>query len=114
MKQQSDHAAEQAALYLQQMGLRPSTKGYLYLNFALTQLLQGTPFQNTVWELTAIHFDQKRENVMSCVRREIAHAFEYNSVWLEQKGINRMQGCATKLENVLHLAIHEIKRLTIS
>ena len=75
MNQQADHAAEQATLYLQQMGLRPSTKGYQYLNFALVQLLQGTPFQNTIWELTAIHFGQTRKNVMACVRREIAHAF---------------------------------------
>lgn len=48
---------------------------YQYLLFALTQLQCGTPFQNSIWELTAIHFGQKRENVLACVRREIAHAF---------------------------------------
>ena len=58
MKQRSEVAADRAASYLREMGLQC-----------------GTPFQNSIWELTAIHFGQKRENVLACVRREIAHAF---------------------------------------
>ena len=69
MKQRSEVAADRAASYLREMGIRPSSKAYQYLLFALTQLQCGTP------ELTAIHFGQKRENVLACVRREIAHAF---------------------------------------
>ena len=68
MKQRSEVAADRAASYLREMGIRPSSKAYQYLLF-------GTPFQNSIWELTAIHFGQKRENVLACVRREIAHAF---------------------------------------
>ena len=75
MKQRSEVAADRAASYLREMGIRPSSKAYQYLLFALTQLQCGTPFQNSIWELTAIHFGQKRENVLACVRREIAHAF---------------------------------------
>ena len=61
------------------MGIRPSSKAYQYLLFALTQLQCGTPFQNSIWELTAIHFGQKRENVLACVRREIAQCFPYGT-----------------------------------
>lgn len=66
----------QAARYLQGLGVRPSTKGYQYLLFALTQLQQNTPFKNTIWDLTAIYFGQKRKNVLACVRRELSHAYE--------------------------------------
>ena len=75
MKQRSEVAADRAASYLREMGIRPSSKAYQYLLFALTQLQCGTPFQNSIWELTAIYFNQKRENVLACVRREISHAF---------------------------------------
>lgn len=61
MKQRSEVAADRAASYLREMGIRPSSKAYQYLLFALTQLQCGTPFQNSIWELTAIHFGQKRE-----------------------------------------------------
>ena len=50
MKQRSEVAADRAASYLREMGIRPSSKAYQY-------------------------FGQKRENVLACVRREIAHAF---------------------------------------
>ena len=79
MKQRSEVAADRAASYLREMGIRPSSKAYQYLLFALTQLQCGTPFQNSIWELTAIHFGQKRENVLACVRREIAHAFRFSN-----------------------------------
>ena len=75
MDQNSDVAAERAASYLIKKGIRPSSKAYQYLLFALTQLQCNTPFQNSIWELTAIHFGQKRENVLACIRREITHAF---------------------------------------
>ena len=65
MKQRSEVAADRAASYLREMGIRPSSKAYQYLLFALTQLQCGTPFQNSIWELTAIHFGQKRENVLA-------------------------------------------------
>jgi len=71
-----ESASEQVALYLQSLGIRPSTKAYQYLLFALTQLQQGTPFQNTIWDLTSIHFSQKRKNVLSCVRRELSRAYK--------------------------------------
>lgn len=88
MKQRSEVAADRAASYLREMGIRPSSKAYQYLLFALTQLQCGTPFQNSIWELTAIHFGQKRENVLACVRREIAHA----SVW--HRIVSRMSASA--------------------
>lgn len=75
MEQQFENSSEQAALYLQHVGIRPFTKAYQYLLFALTQLQQNTPFQNTLWELTAIYFGQTQENVLACVRREISRAF---------------------------------------
>mgnify|MGYP000383381896 CR=1 FL=1 len=78
MNQHVDMLRGEVSLYLQSMGLRPSTKGYQYLCFALIQLLQGTPFQNTIWAVTAIHFDQALHNVLRCVRREIKHAFVEN------------------------------------
>lgn len=108
MKQQSDHAAEQAALYLQQMGLRSSTKGYQYLNFALTQLLQGTPFQNTIWELTAIHFGQTRKNVMACVRRELHYTLKEKSAWLTQEEIGYEQIPTLDIETFLRLFVYKI------
>lgn len=44
--------------------------------FALTQLQCGTPISKLdLGANWAIHFGQKRENVLACVRREIAHAF---------------------------------------
>lgn len=70
------NASERAAHYLQNLRIRPSTKGYQYLLFALTQLQNHTPFKNTIWDLTAIYFNQKRENVLACVRRELIHAYE--------------------------------------
>lgn len=70
------------------MGIRPSSKAYQYLLFALTQLQCGTPFQNSIWELTAIHFGQKRENVLACVRREIAHAFRMAPRDMQADGYN--------------------------
>lgn len=75
MNQYSDTMTGQAASYLQHMGIRPASKAYQYLLFALTQLQCGTPFQNSIWELTAIYFGEKRENVLTCVRREISCAF---------------------------------------
>ena len=109
MKQQSDHAAEQAALYLQQMGLRSSTKGYQYLNFALTQLLQGTPFQNTIWELTSIYFGQTRKNVMACVRREVLHAFQQTPFYF--MGLNALADIESPPTNdeLLKLAVAHIR-----
>ena len=88
MKQRSEVAADRAASYLREMGIRPSSKAYQYLLFALTQLQCGTPFQNSIWELTAIHFGQKRENVLACVRREIAML----SVW--HRIVSRMSASA--------------------
>lgn len=108
MSQQADHAAEQAALYLQQMGLRPSTKGYQYLNFALVQLLQGTPFQNTIWELTAIHFSQTQKNVMACVRRELHYTLKEKSSWFTQEGISCEQRPGLDLEIFLRLSVYKI------
>ena len=49
MKQRSEVAADRAASYLREMGIRPSSKAYQYLLFALTQLQCGTPFQNSIW-----------------------------------------------------------------
>ena len=72
MKQRSEVAADRAASYLREMGIRPSSKAYQYLLFALTQLQCGTPFQNSIWELTAIHFGQKRENVLSVWHRIVS------------------------------------------
>lgn len=68
-------ASQQVAHYLQSLGVRPSTKAYQYLHFALTQLQQNTPFQNTIWELTAICFEQRRKNVLACIRRELSYAY---------------------------------------
>lgn len=76
MKHDLEHISEQVSLYLQHMGIRTSTKGYEYLKFALVQLRQETPFQNSIWELTAIYSNQKRENVLDYVRREISHAYQ--------------------------------------
>ena len=64
--------------YLENVGIRPTTKAYQYLLFALVQLQQNTPFKNTIWELTAIHFGQTHKNVLACVRREIVHACAKN------------------------------------
>ena len=75
MEHRFENGSEQAALYLQHVGIRPSTKAYQYLLFALTQQQQNAPFQNTIWELTAIYFGQTQKNVLACVRREISHAF---------------------------------------
>lgn len=61
--------------YLRNIGIRPSAKAYQYLTFALTQLQQGTPFRESIWELTAIHFDQPCKNVLACVRRELSRSF---------------------------------------
>lgn len=73
--QLAHYQAEQIELYLQNVGIRPSAKAYHYLTFALAQLLQGTPFRESIWELTAIHFDQPRKNVLACVRRELSRSF---------------------------------------
>ena len=48
MKQRSEVAADRAASYLREMGIRPSSKAYQYLLFALTQSQCGTPFQNSI------------------------------------------------------------------
>lgn len=76
--QLAHYQAEQIECYLRNVGIRPSAKAYQYLTFALTQLLQGTPFRESIWELTAIHFDQSRKNVLACVRRELLHSFAEN------------------------------------
>lgn len=75
MEHDCKSVSKQAAFCLQNLGIRPFTKGYLYLLFALTQLQQNTPFKNTIWELTAIYFGQKQKNILACVRREIGHAY---------------------------------------
>lgn len=79
MEYDLERASKRAACYLQNLGVRPSTKGYQYLLFALTQLLENTPFRNTIWALTAIYFGQKRKNVLACVRRELFRAYEQES-----------------------------------
>ncbi len=73
--QQAHNQIEQIGLYLRNIGIRPSVKAYQYLTFALVQLQQGTPFRESIWELTAIHFNQSRKNVLACVRREITRSF---------------------------------------
>lgn len=73
--QQAHNQIEQIGLYLRNIGIRPSVKAYQYLTFALAQLQQGTPFRESIWELTAIHFNQLRKNVLACVRREITRSF---------------------------------------
>lgn len=75
MDQLAHYQIEQIELYLQNIGIRPSAKAYQYLTFALTQLQQGTPFRESIWELTAIHFDQPCKNVLACVRRELSRSF---------------------------------------
>lgn len=73
--QQAHNQIEQIGLYLRNIGIRPSVKAYQYLTFALAQLQQRTPFRESIWELTAIHFNQSRKNVLACVRREITRSF---------------------------------------
>lgn len=75
MNQQAHNRIGQIELYLQNIGIRPSVKAYQYLTFALAQLQQGTPFRESIWELTAIHFNQSRKNALACVRREITRSF---------------------------------------
>ena len=73
--QQAYNQIEQIGLYLRNIGIRSSVKADQYLTFALAQLQQGTPFRESIWELTAIHFNQSRKNVLACVRREIIRSF---------------------------------------
>lgn len=73
--QQAHNQIERIGLYLRNIGIKPSVKAYQYLTFALVQLQQGTPFRESIWDLTAIHFNQSRKNVLACVRREITRSF---------------------------------------
>lgn len=73
--QQAHNQIERIGLYLRNIGIKPSVKAYQYLTFALVQLQQGTPFRESIWELTAIYFNQSRKNVLACVRREITRSF---------------------------------------
>ena len=108
MKQRSETAADRAASYLKAMGIRASSKAYQYLLFALTQLQCGTPFQNSLWELTAIHFGQKRENVLACVRREIAHAFRMAPDSFMDETIGIIPDQPPKVMEFLRLGLYEI------
>jgi len=108
MKQRSEVAADRAASYLREMGIRPSSKAYQYLLFALTQLQCGTPFQNSIWELTAIHFDQKRENVLACVRREISHAFHASPARFSDGCIGDVPARPPQSMDFLRLGLYEI------
>ena len=75
MEHGNSHIEQRTRSYLENIGVRPTTKAYQYLLFALVQLQRDTPFKNTIWELTAIHFGQTRKNVLACVNREIFRAF---------------------------------------
>ncbi len=108
MKQRSEAAADRVASYLLEMGIRTSSKAYQYLLFALTQLQCGTPFQNSIWELTAIHFGQKRENVLACVRREINRAFHMAPDRFIDKGAGIIPGQSPKAMEFLQLGLYEI------
>ena len=92
MKQRSEVAADRAASYLREMGIRPSSKAYQYLLFALTQLQCGTPFQNSIWELTAIHFGQKRENDALAIFGACGVRLPMLSVW--HRIVSRMSASA--------------------
>lgn len=110
MKQRSEVAADRAASYLREMGIRPSSKAYQYLLFALTQLQCGTPFQNSIWELTAIHFGQKRENVLACVRREINRAFRMAPGRFIDETTDIIPDQPPKGMEFLRLGLYEINR----
>ncbi len=71
-----DAGSARTALFLKQLGIRATRRAYSYLLFALTQMQQGSPFRDTIWELTAIYFHTTRKNVMACVRRELSQAFQ--------------------------------------
>lgn len=100
-----------AALCLRQLGIRTSSKGYRYLHFALTHLEQNTPFQNSIWDLTAIYFNEKRENVLSCIRREISRAFTEDSgrfSYEEEDG--EAPVCPPGTEAVLRLLLYKMRQ----
>lgn len=105
MDQHANKLCKEVSLYLQSVGMRPSTKGYQYLCFALTQLLQGTPFQNTIWAVTAIHFNQTRRNVLQCVRREIRNAFTKNPERFVEKQLkSSISNAPPKIDDFLWLS----------
>ncbi len=108
MKEHSEAAADRAASYLIDFGIRASSKAYQYLLFALTQLQCGTPFQNSIWELTAIHFGQKRENVLACVRREINRAFRMAPDHFMDETIGIIPDQPPKAMEFLRLGLYEI------
>ena len=90
MEPHASQLKQHIEMYLREIGIRPTTKAYQYLLFALVQLQQDTPFKNSIWELTAIYFGQTRRNVLACVRREIRHAFAgkpYRSISYRGMGI---------------------------
>jgi hypothetical protein len=75
MGQSLHGVSDQVGLFLQYMGIRPCRAAYIYLHFMLSLLRLGTPFRNSIWELTAIHFGRRRESVLACIRRELHRAY---------------------------------------
>lgn len=110
MKQQFDTIEQCVERYLRSVGVRPSTKAYQYLRFAMLQMQLGTPFENSIWGLTAIYFAQRKKNVLSCIRRELASAFRRDPGAFSKWTCGELLEAPPSTDAFLHLAAWRISQ----